>query len=192
MKEPSREPQSSERAHKKLRRAPKTIPRELKRPTWLPRSPQKTPKSSPESRRRHPRGPQEHPRGTQDGSLAPEKPPRHPQEHPKRAQEPPRRPPRAPKRGPREPQNALKTTFGSKTSIFQKSSCRRGGSSIFEGRRVILGAQNRHTDAPRREKTVLKQTRTREAAKKAPRRSPKALKSRSIGPADRLGAPKKL
>ena len=97
-------------------------------------------------------GQQEHPRGAQDGSLAPEKLPRDPQEHPREAQEAPKRPPRAPKRGPRETQDALKTTFGSKTSIFQKSSCRRGGSSIFEGRRVILGAQNRPQELRKRAK----------------------------------------
>ena len=75
--------------------------------------------------------------------LAPREAPKRPQEHPRGAQEAPKRPPRAPKRGPRDPQDALKTTFGSKTPIFQKSSCRLGGSLIFEDRRVILGAQNR-------------------------------------------------
>ena len=74
---------------------------------------------------------QEQRRGTQDGPLAPEK-------------------------TPRDPQNAFKTTFGSKTSIFQKSSCRVGGSSIFDDRRVIFETPNRPQEAPREEKQRLR------------------------------------
>ena len=73
-------------------------------------------------------------------------------EAPKSSQEPPKNPPRAPKRRPREPQNALKTIFGSKMMIFQKSSSRPHKINIFEGRKVSLGAQNRPQEAPRGDK----------------------------------------
>ena len=88
--------------------------------------PQEAPREEKENLRRRSNeknreeGQQEHPRGAQDGSLAPKKLPRDPQEHLRGAQKAPKRPPRAPKRGPGEPQDALKTTFGSKTSSFQK------------------------------------------------------------------------
>ena len=118
----------------------------------VPRNLPKTPQIRPEERRRPPRGPQEHPRGAQDGSLAPEKPPRDPQGHPRGAQKAPKRPSRTPKRGPRETQDALKTIFGSKTPIFQKSSSCRSEIMVFEGKRVRLGGQNRPQEAPRGDK----------------------------------------
>ena len=73
-------------------------------------------------------------------------------EAPKSSQEPPKNPPRAPKRRPREPQNALKTIFGSKMMIFQKSFSRHYKIIIFEGRKVSLGAQNRPQEAPKGDK----------------------------------------
>ena len=122
-------------------------------------------------------GQQEHTRGDQDGSLAPEKLPRDPQEHAKGAQDVPRRPPRAPKRGPRERQDVLKTTFGSKTSIFQKSSCRLGGSSIFEGRKGHLGDPKSTTRGPKRRKTTTWNNITRKEpiirTTRAPKRNPR-------------------
>ena len=142
----------------------------------VPRNLPKTPQIRPEERRRPPRGPQEHPRGAQDGSLAPEKPPRDPQGHPRGAQKAPKRPPRTPKRGPREPQDALKTIFGSKTPIFQKSSSRRSEIMVFEGKRVRLGGQNRPQEGRKGVQTRLRrryeQRRCQESRKKL-RRSPK-------------------
>ena len=64
----------------------------------------------------------------------------------------PKSPPRASKRSPREPQNVFKTIFGSKMLIFQKSSSCFHKTTIFEGRRVGLGPQNRPQEAPRRDK----------------------------------------
>ena len=65
-----------------------------------------------------------------------------------RPQRAPKKPPRAPKKGPREPQDVFKTIFGSKMRIFPKSSSRRNEIKVCEGRRVCLGAQNRHQEAP--------------------------------------------
>ena len=121
-------------------------------------------------------GQQEHPRGAQDGSLAPEKPPRDPQEHPRGAQEAPKRPPRAPKRGPREPQDALKTIFGSKTLIFQKSSCRLGGGSIFAGWRVIWGAKNRLRGARRGGKDDLEKDKNKRSSEESLKKLPRSPK----------------
>ena len=114
---------------------------------------------------------------------APKRRPRYPQEHPRGAQEAPRRPPRAPKRGPREPQDALKTIIGSKTPIFQKSSSRRSGIMVFEGKRVRLGGQNRPQEGrkgvqtrPRRRYEPKKVSREpQEASKKPQSHDPLAL-----------------
>ena len=66
--------------------------------------------------------------------------------NPKRA---PKRPPRAPERSPRELQNALKTIFVYKKSIFQTSSNVSARIKVFEVRKVILEVPNRPQEAPR-------------------------------------------
>ena len=71
-------------------------------------------------------------------------------------EEVPKRPPRAPKRNPREPQNALKTIFGSKTLTFQNSLFSQSEINVLEGRRAILGSQNRPEEAPREDKQRLR------------------------------------
>ena len=71
---------------------------------------------------------------------------------PKRA---PKRPPRAPKRSPRELQNALKTIFVYKKSIFQQSSNVWARIKVFEVPKVILEVQNRPQEAPRENKHQL-------------------------------------
>ena len=91
------------------------------------------------------RAPKRSPRGFLGSQEAPKRSPRTLHRSPEGSQNTTKN---AQKR-PREPQDALKTTFGSETLVFQKSSCRRGGSSIFDGRRIILGAQNRVRGARR-------------------------------------------
>ena len=92
---------SVEIASRKLPRAPKTSPRELKRPTWLPRSPQKTFKSTSDERRRSPRAPKRSSRWFLGLREAPKRPPRAPQ----RSQ---RGPQQTPKSAQKRPKSALK------------------------------------------------------------------------------------
>ena len=117
-----------------------------------------------------PKGPREHQKRAKDGPRTLPRPPSAARSEPTRpkrvprriwrpslvdpearrsSQETPRRAPRAPQRRPREPQNALKTIFGSKMKLFQKSSSRFHKIIVFEGRKVSLGAQNRPQEAPR-------------------------------------------
>ena len=57
--------------------------------------------------------------------------------------------------------------------IFQKSSCSLGGSSIFEGRRVILETQNRPEETPGEEKTTTSKKIEREEPRRRTTRAPK-------------------
>ena len=55
-------------------------------------------------------------------------------------------------------QNALKTIFRSKTLTFQNSSNVLAKTNVFEVRKVILGAQNRPEEIPRKDPKSLRRS----------------------------------